>query len=499
MLGRTQLFYCFQESWRHAKILVGFPTAYSLQPQSGQSPRCEEPLQIVILAGHTPVGRKTLVVFGVFVTLVLVIINLTGWALWHFTGELFQELLDRQLTAIASLVSRHLDGDALMRMPPGDSQSPAFQRFQRELAEQRATLRLADLYIFDAEDRILVSAVAGAPAGQVNPGLVLDTGEIMDAWMGKTSISGMIARGGNILKTGYAPILDPQGRVVAILAAETDVRFFDKLGLLRNGLVLVAAVLASFVIVLALLFRRAMRALLQAQEHYQETARLALLGRMSAQICHEIRNPLSIISASTEFVGRRLEKLSVKDPQICELVGSVLEETDRLNGIVTRFLETARTPVLDRKPTTVETLLAPLLKMVGPELEKVGIRLNCRLPAGNRVVNVDEGSIRQVLLNAVLNARDAMADTPRKELGLVAEEVGSGQVRISIEDTGCGVPADVAQWLFEPFVTSKASGTGLGLFVAKTIADEHGGSVRLESLAGGGTRFALELPVVEPA
>ncbi len=453
----------------------------------------------MILNSHTPAGRKTLVAFGLFVTLVLVIINLTGWALWHFTGVLFGELLDRQLTAIASLVSRHLDGDALVRMAPGDPKSPEFQRVQRELAEQRAILRLADLYIFDAEDRILVSAVADEPAGQVNPGLVLDTSEIMDAWMGKTSISGMIARSGNILKTGYAPILDPQGRVVAVLAVETDVRFFDKLALLRNGLLLVATVLVSFVIVLALLFRRAMRALLQAQEHYQETARLALVGRMAAQICHEIRNPLSIISASTEFVSRRLEKLTVRDPQICELVGSVLEETDRLNGIVTHFLETARTPVLDRRPTTVETVLAPLVKMVGPELSKAGIRLECRLTAGDRVVNVDDGSIRQVLLNAVLNARDAMADSPRKDLGLSAEEAGSGRVCISVEDTGCGVPADVAQQIFEPFVTSKPSGTGLGLFVAKTIADEHGGSVRLESLSGGGTRFALELPVVEPA
>ncbi|MBI3893456.1 MAG: hypothetical protein HY303_18210 [Candidatus Wallbacteria bacterium] len=440
---------------------------------------------------------KTLLAFAGFVLLVLVVINVTGWALWHFTSDLLTDLLDRHLTAIATLVSHELEGDLLVRLRHGDEKTDTFLKLRQGLGGHRTHFRLADLYVFDSENRVLVGAVNQEAIGTPNLALLLDADEILDAWMGKTTISPVIERAGQMLKTSYAPIRDRLGRVVAILGVETDVQFFDTLSLLRNGLVGATGLALVAIGGLALGFRRLLRDLLLAEEKNQETERLALVGRLSAQICHEIRNPLSIIGSSAEFVVRHLERLGASDEKVTELVGYVVSEVDRLDAIVTRFLEVARPVNVERRPERLEELVKPMASFVAAELEKAGIEFKTDLDDAAVTVMIDHAGMRQVLLNGLVNARDAMSDCPRKQLLLAVKRVARDRVSIRIEDTGPGVTADILKEVFEPFVTTKPSGTGLGLFVAKRIIEEHDGEIRLENLETGGARLAIELPVHE--
>ncbi|MBI2942707.1 MAG: hypothetical protein HYY25_00770 [Candidatus Wallbacteria bacterium] len=438
---------------------------------------------------------KTLLAFASFVLLVVVVVNLTGWALWQFTSDLLTESLDRHLTAIAGLVSRELEGDILVHLKPGDEKTSTYLRLRHELSALRTSFHLADLFVFDSENRVLVSSGGDEPIGTPNPALQLDADEILDAWMGKPAISPVIARGGQMLKTGYAPVHDRARRIVAVLGVETDVRFFDTLSLLRNGLVLATALALVAIGGLALVFRRLLRELLLAEEKNQETERLALVGHLSAQICHEIRNPLSIISSSAEFLVRRIDKLGTPDDKVRELVGYVISEIERLDGIVTRFLEVARPIQVELAPRKLGELLGPLFEFVGPELDKAGIRLEAPQVAADVVVRMDIACMRQVLLNAVLNARDAMIDSPRRQLTLSVVRDRPDRVVIQLDDTGTGLPDEILGEAFAPFVTTKPAGTGLGLFVAKRIVDQHDGEIRIENLSDGGARFVVELPV----
>ncbi len=438
---------------------------------------------------------KTLLAFALFVLLVVAVINITGWALWHFTSELLTKLLDRHLSSIAVLVSSQIDGDALLQLRPGEEETATYERLRLTLAKHRTRFELADLYVLDAENRTLASADEATLIGFVNPALELDRSEILDAWMGESGITPIISRGSHMLRTSYAPIRTRGGGIAAVLGVETDVRFFDTLALLRNGLF--GATMIALILVggLALLFRRLLNRLLLVEEQSQETERLALVGRLSAQICHEIRNPLSVISASAEYVVRRIGKLGVNDKTLGELVDYIMSEIDRLNDILTRFLQVARRPELQMEPASVRSLLDPLIALASPDLEKANIELETRVTAGEEVISMDVNSMRQVLLNAILNARDALEGGKERKICLEVNRVGEDRVEIRVLDSGEGVPEHIKGDIFEPFVTTKASGTGLGLFIAKRIIDEHRGTVRLDPLSEGGTQFVVELPV----
>jgi signal transduction histidine kinase len=218
---------------------------------------------------------------------------------------------------------------------------------------------------------------------------------------------------------------------------------------------------------------------------------LATLGEAAAVLAHEIRNPLGIIKTSSQVLRMK----SALPPEGEKLVGFVLEEVGRIDHLVQDLLDFARPRILQRRPVDVALELYNTLSFAAHELEKHGILVERPGLPGTFIIQADAEQLHQVFLNIVLNAMDAMPDGGT--LTTQVEREGD-RVLVSIADTGTGIDPEVRERLFEPFVTTKPRGTGLGLARVRHIVEQHGGTVTCDSEPGVGTCFTLRLPSAPP-
>ncbi|MBS2023408.1 MAG: HAMP domain-containing protein [Deltaproteobacteria bacterium] len=230
---------------------------------------------------------------------------------------------------------------------------------------------------------------------------------------------------------------------------------------------------------------------LKAQsEALLRSERLATIGRIAAQITHEIRNPLSAIGLNAEELSERLEQVQATEAARTACA-AIVREVDRLAAITEEYLRFARLPRSQPNKAEVNDLVRDLLTFVKPELDAGGVRLEESLADALPPVSMDVGQIRQLLLNLVRNAREAMPGGGT--LSVRTSQTPRG-ARIEVQDQGQGIPPERLQRIFDPFFTTKERGTGLGLALAQEIAQEHGGQLTCASVVGQGATFALELP-----
>ncbi|HUJ39514.1 MAG TPA: ATP-binding protein [Candidatus Acidoferrales bacterium] len=235
----------------------------------------------------------------------------------------------------------------------------------------------------------------------------------------------------------------------------------------------------------------------RAQADARRSERLAALGQLSAGLAHEIRNPLGIIKGSAEMLSR---KLSSSDPLTSELAGYISGEVNRLNGLVARFLDFARPLRLERRPADIAPIIERALKSAREQYPGVGVRVELDLPSGGLRLPLDEAMAEQVFLNLAVNAIEAMGEAGGTLRVAVhrTESGGRAFAEIAFRDTGPGVSESMREQIFNPFVTTKRTGIGLGLSIVSKIVDEHGGTIHLEIPPDGGACFRLRLPM-EPA
>lgn len=242
------------------------------------------------------------------------------------------------------------------------------------------------------------------------------------------------------------------------------------------------------------------RQLAAAQEEARRSERLAALGQLSAGIAHEIRNPLGIIKGSAETLDR---KLAASDPVARELAGYISSEVNRLNSIVTRFLDFARPSKLELHPREIPPLVERALRAAAERWPEARVRVERQFAGGLLEVPVDAGLFEQALTNLVMNAYEAIAaekgtDGTLRVAVSPARLDGRRGVEIEIEDSGPGVPPEMREQIFNPFFTTKKSGVGLGLAIVSKIVDDHRGSIRVvepRSSSGKGACFRVFLPV----
>jgi len=221
------------------------------------------------------------------------------------------------------------------------------------------------------------------------------------------------------------------------------------------------------------------RQLAQAQEEARRSERLAALGQLSAGLAHEIRNPLGVIKGSAEMLS---QKLGESNPLATELAGYISTETNRLSSLVTRFLNFARPLHADLEPADITTVLDRALDDVSRAWKGGPVRIEKQYQPGLPLVPLDGGLCEQAFVNIVQNAYDAMGNNGgvlRVKANTLRREGRSG-VEVRIEDTGPGIPVELREEIFNPFVTTKKSGVGLGLSIVSKIIDGHHGSIRIE-------------------
>jgi two-component system NtrC family sensor kinase len=236
----------------------------------------------------------------------------------------------------------------------------------------------------------------------------------------------------------------------------------------------------------------ALQELRRAQQELVRNERLAATGKMAAQLSHEINNPIHNTQSLLESSLRRLRD---EDPAR-ELVALALEEIGRVSRLTRQLLDVYRGSVVEDAHTDVDlaALLRDLERLHAEGLARQGVQLNLHLPPDLPRVLGAPDKLKQVFLNLLLNARDAM---PSGGTVTISAARGEHDVTISIADTGVGIPAENKERVFEAFFTTKreVSGVGLGLAVTNGIVRQHQGSVTFQSEVGTGTTFTIRLPV----
>ena len=231
------------------------------------------------------------------------------------------------------------------------------------------------------------------------------------------------------------------------------------------------------------------------EEVFRNTERLISLGELSARVAHEIRNPLTGVRTTVQFVA---SKLRTGDSRREDL-DDVLKELDRIEQIITDLLLFARPQAGRPVPTDLREVVEKVLDNVALRVEDAGVDVERELDpeAPLPQVLVDPDMAQQVVLNLIINALQAMPEggTLRVSIGLRRTRYKKAYVDVSITDSGPGIPEDVKEKIFDPFFTTRSMGTGLGLSISLQIAREHGGNLTARNLTQGAT-FRFSLPAL---
>jgi two-component system sensor kinase FixL len=226
-------------------------------------------------------------------------------------------------------------------------------------------------------------------------------------------------------------------------------------------------------------------------------SRLTAMGEMASTLAHELNQPLSAISNYLKGARRILDgKAQNAQALVVEALDKASDQSLRAGQIISRLRNFVARGEAERKVESLSKLLeeASALALVGAKDQGVKVRFD--LDTTNDLVFADKVQVQQVVLNLIRNAIEAMAETATRQLVISSTADGERMVRVSVSDTGSGLSPDILPQLFQPFMTTKPHGMGVGLSISKTIIEAHGGRLWAEPNPGGGTVFHLTLKLV---
>ena len=239
-------------------------------------------------------------------------------------------------------------------------------------------------------------------------------------------------------------------------------------------------------------FNRMIEGIIRLEETQKRVDRLETASQLAARMAHEIKNPLNSLGLIIDHIEDRYGPAAPSDrDKFRQLSDNMKKEIRRLNQIVEGFLQFAKPTTLSRHATDLNDLAEETVALIVPEAEHQSVRVRFDMREGLPKVVADYGQLRQAMLNILINALQAM---PEGGELLVSSSNGSGDVRLTIRDTGCGIPPENISKLFDPYFTTKVRGFGLGLATVERVIQEHGGRVSVSSEPGKWTSFTVSLP-----
>jgi signal transduction histidine kinase len=408
----------------------------------------------------------------------------TAFVAYRGVKSAFERESAQRLRQLAELSASQLSAADLADARELGSGGTGLLNLQAQLDALAAVSGLANVAVLDDSGRVVYDVRAGLEEpGGASGYDSLAHASLVRARAGESVALPAFRRAGRETRAAAVPVAGLPG---AVLVTESAPEWGGELARLRRDLGLLAAVSVLAIAALAGLVLRASASQLALERRLSRSENLAAMGRMTATLAHEIKNPLAIIRGS----AKRLARL---EPEAQAMADSVVEEVDRLSATVNRYLQFARggTPGAGTGGDALAALAATL-DLLEDEARSRGLTLARAGEPGAAPVALDDASLKQVWLNLVQNAIEALAEGGRIE---VAWSRGEHRVRVTVADDGPGVPAEVRARLGEPFNTTRAQGTGLGLYLSRQLVQGAGGSLELESGPGAGTRVTVELPL----
>lgn len=267
---------------------------------------------------------------------------------------------------------------------------------------------------------------------------------------------------------------------------------------------LVAVALQSLLIAALFVQRRrrqrAERAELQQRLELAHSLRLATVGEMTAAISHEINQPLGAILSNADAAEMLLDSDSPSLNGLRQILADIRRDDLRASEVVQRIRALLQRHQAEKEVFDLNELIADTAHLIGAEAARREMAIEVQSAATPSLVHGDRVQLRQLLVNLMINAMDAMADTPpaQRRLTLHTEHKARRKIEITVSDTGHGIEDGTREHLFNSFYTTKRNGLGLGLSIARTVAQAHGGSIRADNNSAGGATFRVLLPEAQP-
>jgi two-component system sensor kinase FixL len=237
----------------------------------------------------------------------------------------------------------------------------------------------------------------------------------------------------------------------------------------------------------------------EVQAELLHISRLSTMGEMASALAHELNQPLSAISNYLQGSRRLLQNSSdERAGMIIEAMDKAADQALRAGQVIHRLREFVARGETERRVESIKKLVEEASALALVAAKEQSVRVTYNLDPSIDLVLVDKVQIQQVLLNLMRNALEAMQSSDRRELVVSTMPARDDMVAVSISDTGCGISPEVAAQLFQPFVTTKRQGMGIGLSISRTIVQTHGGHIAVESNPGGGTIFRFTVRGVMP-
>ena len=296
---------------------------------------------------------------------------------------------------------------------------------------------------------------------------VKESGEAGDVVMGVIEIV-------KDLSKDYTAILRLQSRIILVSSVVMTVLFL---------------VLRTIVSRAGKIIERRTMERFKLEDQLNKTERLAHLGTMVATVSHEIKSPLGIVRSTAEILKKRIVKIAPGNENLAQII---IDETSRLNTIVTEFLDFARPQQPRLKEIDIHVILNRVIRFISSIAEERQISIHTDFKRETLIKQVDEDMLYRAFLNILLNGIQAMQNGGR--LTIVTESLPDGNARIELSDTGSGMTAEKAEQIFQPFFTDKHKGTGLGLAIVRNSITSHKGQIFVNSEIDDGTTFTIILP-----
>jgi PAS domain S-box-containing protein len=236
---------------------------------------------------------------------------------------------------------------------------------------------------------------------------------------------------------------------------------------------------------------------LQHREELGHLSRVAAMGQLATSIAHELNQPLSGISSNASAGQRFIDRGDVDLRELRDLLGDIMADAHRAGDVIRGLQSMVKKEVRARQRVNLNDLVTNVARIVNPNAMLQSCKLETLLEPNLPVIEADPVQLQQVLLNLIINAFDAMRDTPvsRRKVVIATERNGDGGIRTSVRDYGTGIPEDARERVFEQFFTTKPKGLGMGLAIVRSIVKSHGGTIAAENVERGGARFHFILPV----
>jgi len=462
-----------------------------------------------------PLVRSTGFVALLLIALILVVQYVGAWyGLEMVTiskeDELEKHLMDLGEVALPILrdaAAEILDVVNLTQTEATQPESPMTEAIERELVGLDALLRapfeefvqrgrLRSMSLLDRSGRVLMSTSDRHPFLSRFDFIEIDHEAFSAALQGRSAGSPAYQAETSPLKRVYTAVPSQAGgEPIAVICFTAGRDYLGQLEALAKNFRLLSVISTICVGLVGGLFYR----LLVRQRRYERQVahadRLTSLGSLAAGFAHEVRNPLEIISASTQDLEASLRRQGQVPPDLIEGCRDILDEVDRLNRLVNQFLQYARAdaPAGAGETVAVAPCLRSALALLRRRAEQAGVALEVveEPGSGEAVAAIGEDNLRQIALNLAMNALQAAPSGGRVQIGLAAE---ARQVRIAFLDSGPGVPSAMRSRIFDPFFTTREGGSGLGLSIAHQLAARVGGQLTCEDQAGWGGCFVVRLP-----